>query len=339
MDQERAFLFSRKFLYLVGILSILFITGMGVWFYQASQPKEVQFVVNGEVKSILTKAKTVGEFLDEQSIDLDAHDKLSPSTEEKIRKGIHIAYTDQWQVTLTIANKAQTVVTNKKTVGEILAEQKVSLGKWDKVFPAENEEVSANGKIKVNRIEKKMVEKEKSIPFNEVKRTDYLLTKGSKKVVQEGKNGKALLRYQVVYENGEEVSKELTETKVVAPAQDRVVRVGALVTVSRSGADFTARKVLENVTLTAYGPNGDPENAITASGRVATAGRSIAVDPNVIPMGNWVYIEGYGYRRAEDTGSAIKGNKIDIYFSEDQDAVHFGRKKASKVYVIGPTKP
>ncbi|MNP19135.1 Cell wall-binding protein YocH precursor [compost metagenome] len=56
-------------------------------------------------------------------------------------------------------------------------------------------------------------------------------------------------------------------------------------------------------------------------------------------MGWWVYIEGIGFRRAEDTGSAIKGNKIDVYFDSTSYANKFGTKRGYTVYVIGPKKP
>lgn len=65
----------------------------------------------------------------------------------------------------------------------------------------------------------------------------------------------------------------------------------------------------------------------TASGTTPKQGRTIAVDKNVIPLGTSVYIEGYGEYVAEDTGSGIKGNRIDIYFESHQEALQFGRKK------------
>lgn len=58
----------------------------------------------------------------------------------------------------------------------------------------------------------------------------------------------------------------------------------------------------------------------TATGTTVTAGRTIAVDPSVIPLGSTVYIDGIGTRVAEDTGGAIKGNKVDLAVSNHSEA-------------------
>lgn len=64
-------------------------------------------------------------------------------------------------------------------------------------------------------------------------------------------------------------------------------------------------------------------DGITATGTKATPGRTVAVDPDVIPLGSKVFINGFEYT-AEDTGGAIKGHRIDILFPSHQEALNFG---------------
>lgn len=70
----------------------------------------------------------------------------------------------------------------------------------------------------------------------------------------------------------------------------------------------------------------------TASGTIPTAGRTIGVDPSVIPFGTTVIIFGHEYV-AEDRGGAIKGNRIDIFFDDHDEALEFGRQTA-EVFII-----
>lgn len=63
----------------------------------------------------------------------------------------------------------------------------------------------------------------------------------------------------------------------------------------------------------------------TKSGTIPQEGRTIAVDPDVIPLGTQVIIDGQIYT-AEDTGSAVKGNVIDIYFSDHKETEKYGRQ-------------
>ena len=69
------------------------------------------------------------------------------------------------------------------------------------------------------------------------------------------------------------------------------------------------------------GPNAQ---GITASGKPVEENKTIAVDPSVIELGSKVYIDGYGYMEAQDTGSAIKGNIIDVYVEDHQEALRMG---------------
>lgn len=76
--------------------------------------------------------------------------------------------------------------------------------------------------------------------------------------------------------------------------------------------------------------NGDSSQ--TATGTVPLAGRTVAVDPKVIPYGSEVIINGHTYI-AEDCGGAIKGNRIDILFDTHQQAKEFGIQYADVYYI------
>ena len=122
----------------------------------------------------------------------------------------------------------------------------------------------------------------------------------------------------------------LQEPTVVEPAEEPPVSNGM--------------EVLGEFTLTAYcscaevccgkygidrplDENGEPI-VYTASGAVAEAGVTVAVDPDVIPLGTDIYIVGLGWYKAQDTGSLVIGKVIDIYFDDHAAAAEFGRQAA-----------
>jgi 3D (Asp-Asp-Asp) domain-containing protein len=88
------------------------------------------------------------------------------------------------------------------------------------------------------------------------------------------------------------------------------------------------------VTATAYTASCNGCSGTTATGINLHANpgvKVIAVDPSIIPLGSRVYVEGYGYAVAADTGGAIKGHKIDVLMSSDAAALQWGRKTVKVV--------
>lgn len=86
----------------------------------------------------------------------------------------------------------------------------------------------------------------------------------------------------------------------------------------------TKKNVKRTLKVKAYAYSGD---TITSTGRRPQAGRTIAVDPRVIPYGSKVYIPYFGKTFiAEDCGGGIKGNKIDIFMRSNKECNRFGVK-------------
>ena len=101
--------------------------------------------------------------------------------------------------------------------------------------------------------------------------------------------------------------------------------------------DFPNRK-LGRFTLSWYSPKElgktSPSQLKTSTGTTPKEGRTIAVDPKVIPYGSIVYIQDYGYYIAEDCGGDIKSNRIDVFTASHENAIQQG-KKVANVWILG----
>jgi uncharacterized protein YabE (DUF348 family)/3D (Asp-Asp-Asp) domain-containing protein len=349
-------------LHLMTVALVFTISLIFLFFMLLSQTsvKKIELVVNGESVTVETKQRSLEDLLEEKRITVSAHDYISAPIDGKLQHGDKVVIEHAVPVQLTADGKTETKYTVADTVGEALEQFNVTVGEHDKVFPAASEPISPNASIKVVRVQKVVEEQTEVIPFQTVTKKDANLLKGKEQVVIEGKEGLLSKKIERVYEDGVLVTENLLETTIMEESVNKVVAYGTknpVVVLSASSPDidqvtkgdvtFAYKQVLNNVTLTAYtahaastGKTSDhPQYGITYSGTKATEGRTIAVDPKVIPIGWWVYIEGIGLRRAEDTGSAIKGNKIDIYFESEEYAKKFGLKRGYKVYIIGKDKP
>ncbi len=90
---------------------------------------------------------------------------------------------------------------------------------------------------------------------------------------------------------------------------------------------FIAQSEVQMI-ATAYTANCYGCSGITAIGRPAGRG-IVAVDPRVIPLGSHLYIPGYGFALAGDTGGDIRGNRVDLGFGSYGEAIQFGRREVT----------
>jgi uncharacterized protein YabE (DUF348 family)/3D (Asp-Asp-Asp) domain-containing protein len=328
--------------------------------------KSVSVVLDGKEIPVLTKESDLQHLLDEQAISVGEHDRVSTQLSATIKNGEKITIETTSPIQLTADGKTTTMYTTGKTVGSALQDLSIVLGNEDKVFPSLYSEVSDYAPIKVVRVKKEQENQTVAIAFATEQKSDSTLLKGKEKTIQEGKAGTKLIQKQKVYEDGTLVATHVLGEVVQKASVKKLVAIGTKKpqvvnlsikklsatspeadNVSKDGIEFGYKQIINNVTLTAYsddfastGKNkSDPQSGITYSGTTVKEGRTIAVDKNVIPIGWWVFIDGIGFRRAEDTGGAIKGNKIDIYYESSDYANKFGLKRGYTVYVIGPKKP
>jgi uncharacterized protein YabE (DUF348 family) len=349
---------NLRLILLSAIISIA-MTFMFLVLLYGTADKSVSVVVNGQETMVSTKQWVLQRLLDEQAITIEPRDEVSLPLNAAIKDGDRIVINKAVPITVKADGKTKTFYTTERTVQAAIEKFDIAIHKQDKVFPSLTASVKPKMTITVVRVNKNVMETENVVPFTIVKKQEPTLEQGKTKVVQNGKPGVIVKRFEKVYEDGKLVSKTFITKIVRAEAVNKVVLVGAKkpvktlsanissLTYTKKGVTFKAKKILKNVTLTAYTAGvastgkskKHPQYGITASGSRVTEGRTIAVDPRVIPIGWWVFIEGIGFRRAEDTGGAVKGSKIDVYYESESTANKFGRKKGFTVYVVGPNRP
>ncbi len=159
--------------------------------------------------------------------------------------------------------------------------------------------------------------KHQKIPYNERIVNDPDLEFGTTKVVSPGSEGVKELVYRKLYLDGKLVSTELVSEKIVKKPQDRIIHKGTKrvckeVVVGGRKIKYYAKL---RVWATSYDHTCKGCSHWTATGKYLTRG-IIAVDPKVIPLHTTLYVPGYGFGQAEDTGGAIKGKKIDLAFDD-----------------------
>ena len=201
---------------------------------------------------------------------------------------------------------------------------------------------------------------EETIDFKTRVYEDSSLTPGEEVILSEGTSGTMSRTVEIRYENGVEVSRKTVSEKVLTAPVDRVVLCGVDRSVKEQetavhtdelsslppaadghtnlvpGTNLEYSDVLD-FQATAYYCEPNAWNT-TYTGTEARVG-AIAVDPNFIPLGTKMYIVSadgeyvYGYCTAEDTGGAIKGKIVDLYFNTYNECIQFGRRDV-KIYIL-----
>lgn len=316
-----------------------------------SRACKITIIDDGIPVEYYTSADTVEGALNQTGYSVGENDVVNPTADTFITEELKIEIHRACKIYLSddkFKNEEPKIYyTHAKTVGDFLSEQGLSLADGDDVNLEFFVKIKNDIKIKISRVEVKYEEETKIINFSEVTREANDLAKGITRVAQEGRNGAKKLKYEVKLRNGEEIGRTCINSSVVKSPVNRIVEVGTNANTSSASTnkDFSYSRMLK-CTATAYdlsyescGKNpGDPYYGITASGMKAQYG-VIAVDTSVIPLGTRMYVEAvdgswvYGYCVAGDTGSGIKGNKIDLFYNSRNEAISFGRRQAN-VYIL-----
>ncbi len=315
--------------------------------------KDVTLITEGNKVEMSTYTNDVQEFLAEQNVAYDSDDIITVELDKKLVDGDIIEVVDVTQETVTEAKEVEftTNIVEDDTIlkGETVTDTEGKSGEnelvyeltyhngelVDKVLVKENVKTEPVNKVvkKGTKVEEVQVASSRGESTREESKTEIstTVTKPSttdKKPVTNNSTSSSTNTDKKPASNNNNSSSANTDKK---PASNNNSSSSTNTTTkpkpesnnnnSSSNNNNVASSSTMSVVSTAYSING------TTSTGTQTRWGVIAVDPKVIPYGTKVYIPEFGMTFiAEDTGGAIKGNKIDIYMPDRADAIAWGRK-------------
>lgn len=293
----------------------------------------VTFQSQGTASQHVTSAATVGEFLHERGIVVGDRDYVAPALDVPLSDRLTVVYRPAVPVSIFNSHQRLDVVSNAETVAALLDEQNVRIGPHDVVEPALQEQVPANGTVRVTHIVSWSKTEKRKIGEQVVRRLDFSLSPGTTRVLAKGSPGEREVMVRFTQRDDQTVSKAIVSSYVVRKPRPRIIAEGvgeyaAFQEFERGGIEHTSYVAANALAMvaTAYTASCIGCSGITASGRPAGHG-IVAVDPGVIALGTRLYIPGYGFAVAGDTGGAIRGRRIDLGFNSVRDAMLFGRRE------------
>lgn len=300
--------------------------------------KTVTVVIDGQPTKLVTFKSTVREALNDKGISVGKKDRITPSLTSKIAENGTIIIKRAVDINVDVDGKEISIQSSEDNVGSMLKDENITLKGEDEVKPDKSTILSEGMKVEVIRVETKSVTESVPIDYETVIKNNSSLPNTQRKIVENGSTGEKRITNLVTYENGEEVSRKLVSEAIITKPTDKIIMQGTypVMPVSRGGDPLPYYKVIRARTTAYYAVNG-VGRTYTSSGRLAVRNSNgystVAVDPRVIPYGTKLFIEGYGFAIAADTGTSIVGNTIDVFFNTHNEAANWSVKYVN-VYLL-----
>jgi len=318
------------------LIAVALIAGVSTGAYALTQiPKEIKVVINenpGKTEETYeTTAYTLDEFIEEEGIDYDSTlDKISANVATTLSDDMTIVIDKPIPVYLTadgetLEFRAQPPI----LVSDVLEGLGKEVGEEDILSHELDEELEMSEEVILQRVTYGTATEEESIAYSSKTIKDYDFGIGQVAVTQEGENGVKTKTYKTKLVDGVEVSREFVSEEVTKEPVDQITSIGyKILSGTPSGLSYS-----KAITCKAVAYHSSAANPRGASGKPAVYG-TCAVDTSVIPMGTKLYITGYGYATANDTGSGVKGNMVDLYMENNAQCYYWGARTVT-VYILG----
>lgn len=311
--------FGEKFLsnkMRLGLLALAVILVLAGGFIISA--KNVVLVVDGRNFNVRVHRRTVQDALDSMGIELEQGDAVRPEKDSRIYDGSVVVVARKKRVAIFDGNTKKVVAMTMPSMAEILCAQGITLGKDDLVETDLQPEDDQMPSIRITRRTIEVITERKEVAYSVERIADKSLEPFESRVVQKGVTGMIENKIRVVTINAKETQRTIVETRNLRSPRKEIVKYAPGIG-SRGSAYRPVKELVMRVT--AYTHTGNR----TATGTWPATG-TIAVDPSVIPLGTPLYVEGYGFGIARDTGGSIKGSRLDVFFETKKNALKWGKR-------------
>ena len=181
---------------------------------------------NGQVELELTGG-TVQDALQKADIELVANDYVNHDMNAFLTNRMTISVVHRLDIAIKADGRTEHFLTQADTVGELLAEQEITLGELDRVKPALDSKLSDGSKVVVKRVEVKEVTEIEPILFETEVTYSNSMTVGTSSITTEGINGEKEVTYEITYVDGKEESRKVIRETVLKEAVNQVLVQGS----------------------------------------------------------------------------------------------------------------
>ena len=284
----------------------------------------IRLTVEGSNRLLHSAAPTLGEALWEGGVQLHEGDRLDPLPNTPLDGPIEARLERSTPVDIRVAGQEIRGRSAADTVGVALADAGLYLVGLDYTIPDQAQTLPADGQIQLVRVREEVQMEQEPLSFDTVYQPIDTLEIDNQQIVQPGAYGVTIHRVRVRTEDGVEVSRLLEGDWVAQGPTPQIIGYGTQIQV-RTAA--TADGPLDywrklDMYATSYSPSragvspDAPWFGITASGKRLKKGL-VAIDRSLIPFGTMMYVPGYGFAEAADTGSGVRGRWIDLGYEDD----------------------
>lgn len=304
-------------------LTVVSLTGF-VW-----ASKSITVIVDGRVSQVQTRAETVASVLKEVGVAVSPGDMVNPEPTGELPGDATVVVRHAVPVTIQLGADRIPLRVFGTTVGDALVAAGFDPGVGLNVVPDVDTALSPGMTITATDVFVRVLQEEKPIAAGSHVVPDPSMPINTRRVVNRGAPGRLLRILESVVTGGKENGHVLKAERVVQAPIEEIIAVGTKrdfrIAVSGDGRRMIQASNLRapaggkalTVVATAYHPGGGIEGGYHAATGARLGYGIIAVDPDVIPLGTRIYVPGYGYGVAADTGGAIKGDRIDLCFESN----------------------